>query len=150
MQVTDAIAGTYTMFCKHTISALTVALALTSCAAKQPVLYPNNHLKTVGADAALSDIESCTRLATRSGAGQNRAARTVESSATAAATGAAAGAAVGAITGNAGQGAAAGAAGGGAGGFVRGAARSRNPDPVHRRFVEKCLRDKGYEPIGWR
>ena len=73
MQVTDLIAGTYTMFCKHTISALTVALALTSCAAKQPVLYPNNHLKTVGADAALSDIESCTRLATRSGAGQNRA-----------------------------------------------------------------------------
>jgi hypothetical protein len=127
-----------------------MALAAASCAAKRPVLYPNNHLKMVGADAAQSDIETCSRLASRSGAGQNRTAKAVESSATAAATGAAAGAAVGAITGNVGQGAAAGAAGGGAGGFVRGASRSRDPDPVHRRFVEKCLRDKGYEPIGWR
>jgi hypothetical protein len=23
-------------------------------------------------------------------------------------------------------------------------------DPVFRQFVEKCLRDKGYEPIGWK
>ncbi len=138
------------MLGKKCLVILVVALTVASCAAKKPVLYPNNHLKMVGADAAQSDIEACIRLASRSGAGQNRAARTVESSATSAATGAAAGAAAGAVIGNAGRGAAAGAAGGGAGGFVRGAARSRNPDPVHRRFVEKCLRDKGYEPIGWR
>ena len=25
----------------------------------------------------------------------------------------------------------------------------QEPDPVYRNFVEKCLRDKGYEPIGW-
>ncbi len=135
---------------QNLLFALVVTLLLASCAAKRPVLYPNDHLKTVGADASQSDIDACIELASRSGAGQNRAGRVVKSSATGAATGAAAGAAVGAVTGSAGRGAAAGAAGGGAGGFVRGAARSRNPDPVYRGFVEKCLRDKGYEPIGWR
>jgi hypothetical protein len=23
------------------------------------------------------------------------------------------------------------------------------PEPVYRNFVEKCLRDQGFEPIGW-
>ena len=47
-------------------------------------------------------------------------------------------------------GAGAGAAGGAAGALTRGVIRSGDPDPVYQRFVEKCLRDKGYEPIGWR
>jgi hypothetical protein len=42
------------------------------------------------------------------------------------------------------------AAGGGTAGLIRGLCRSRDLDPaVKRRFVEKCLRDKGYEVIGW-
>ena len=27
--------------------------------------------------------------------------------------------------------------------------RRSEPDPVYRNFVETCLRDKGYQPIGW-
>ena len=42
------------------------------------------------------------------------------------------------------------AAGGAAGVLTRGVIRSGDPDPTFRRFVEKCLRDKGYEPVGWR
>ena len=30
-----------------------------------------------------------------------------------------------------------------------GCSASSEPDPTYRNFVEKCLRDKGYEPIGW-
>jgi hypothetical protein len=26
----------------------------------------------------------------------------------------------------------------------------RNPDPTYQRFVEECLREKGYQPLGWR
>ena len=37
-----------------------------------------------------------------------------------------------------------------AGGLVRGLLRWREPDPVERRFVEQCLRERGYQPIGWR
>ncbi|MBW2448714.1 MAG: hypothetical protein JRG83_22750, partial [Deltaproteobacteria bacterium] len=55
-----------------------------------------------------------------------------------------------AVRGHAGRGAATGAAGAAAGGLVRGLFRSREPDPVERRFVEQCLRDRGYQPIGWR
>ena len=24
-----------------------------------------------------------------------------------------------------------------------------NPSPVYKRFVDRCLREKGYDPIGW-
>ena len=46
--------------------------------------------------------------------------------------------------------AAAGAAGGGAASMTRSMINSGKPDPVFKRFVEQCLRDKGYLPIGWR
>jgi hypothetical protein len=34
--------------------------------------------------------------------------------------------------------------------LVRGALTSGDPDPVFRNFVDRCLREKGYDPIGWR
>ena len=64
--------------------------------------------------------------------------------------GGAAGGAAGAVVGRPGRGAAAGAAGAGAGTLTREVIRSGDPDPIFRSFVEKCLREKGYEPIGWR
>ncbi len=74
------------------------------------------------------------------------------------ATGAAAGAAVGAVGGavsggNAGRAAAVGAATGATGGFLASILHpfeSRGADPVFANFVERCLLDRGYEPIGWR
>ncbi|MBE9520168.1 MAG: cell envelope biogenesis protein OmpA, partial [Proteobacteria bacterium] len=65
-------------------------------------------------------------------------------------TGAVVGGAVGAVDGRAGKGAAVGAAGGGSAGMMRGAWKSGDPDNIERRFVEQCLRDKGYQVIGWK
>ena len=125
-------------------------LLLLGCAQKQPVLYPNSHLKSVGKEAAQADINECIQLAKDYGAGTDKGNEIVKSSANGAAVGAAGGAAVGAVTGNFGRAVAAGAAGGAAVGGTRKALDSGDPNPVFKRFVEKCLRDKGYHPIGWK
>jgi hypothetical protein len=65
------------------------------------------------------------------------------------ARGAIIGAAVGAVTGNLGEAAAIGAAGGAAAGMTR-EAFDRELDPVQKQFVDQCLRDRGYQPIGWK
>jgi len=121
-----------------------------SCALKRPVLYPNSHLKIVGTEVVQKDIDECMRLAAEHGADSGAGGEVAKKTVTGAALGAATGAAVGAVLGHAGRGAATGAAGGGAGGFIRGLIGSRDPDPLFRRFVEKCLSDKGYETVGWR
>ncbi len=43
-----------------------------------------------------------------------------------------------------------GAAAGAAGGLVRGASKASELNPVYKNFVNKCLCDKRYEPIGWK
>lgn len=121
-----------------------------ACAQKRPVLYPNHHLTTVGKAAAEADIDACIQLAKDYGANSDAGKKIATSTAAGAAIGGATGSAIGAVTGNIGRGAAAGAAGGAAGGATRQAIRSGDPDPVFKRFVEKCLQDKGYETIGWR
>ncbi len=63
--------------------------------------------------------------------------------------GAATGAAVGAVYGGAGRGAAAGAAAGVVGSTASGMFRKREPSPTFMNFVNRCLHEKGYEPIGW-
>lgn len=123
---------------------------LTGCAAQRPVLYPNSHLAMVGSDAAEKDIEACMTLARDYGAGSNKGEQVAKDTATGAAVGGATGAAVGAVVGNLGKGSAAGAAGGAAGALTRSVIRSGDPDATFQRFVERCLREKGYEPIGWR
>ena len=120
------------------------------CADKRPVLYPNSHLKSVGQEIARADIDDCIQLAKDYGTGTDKGNEIAKSSAKGAAVGAATGAAVGAVTGNFGRGLAAGAAGGAAAGGTRQALSSGDPHPVFKRFVEKCLRDKGYHPIGWK
>ena len=129
---------------------LTGLLFFAACAEKRPVLYPNSHLNRVGSQTAQADINECMRLAKESNVSEEKGGKVAKDTATGAAVGAAVGGAVGAVTGNFGRGLGAGAAGGGAGGLVRGAIRSSDPDPVFQRFVERCLRDKGYEPIGWK
>jgi outer membrane lipoprotein SlyB len=126
-----------------------VALSSLGCAAERPVLYPNPRLQEVGAAAAQQDIDDCLQKAAAAGYASNAGGRVAGSTAVGAAAGAALGAAVGAAAGQAGTGAAMGAAGGGSGGLIRGIFGSRNLDPVQRRFVDQCLRDKGYEVIGW-
>jgi outer membrane lipoprotein SlyB len=118
-----------------------------ACATPRPTLYPNEHLKAVGQTAAQQDINDCLQRA--KGYSANPEAKIAGSTAVGGATGAALGAAIGAVAGGAGQGAAMGAAGGGVWGLIGGLFRSRNLPPVQKRFVEKCLHDKGYDVIGW-
>jgi hypothetical protein len=51
--------------------------------------------------------------------------------------------------GGAGRGAAIGAATGATAGAVHGAVKSSGPSPIYKNFVDRCLREKGYEVIGW-
>ena len=126
-------------------------ITLAGCASKRPVLYPNDKLKQVGNEQAQADIDECMRLATEYGAKEDAGGKIAKDTTASAAVGAAAGAAIAAVLGgNVGRSAAAGAAGSGAATATRGAIDSGDPDAVFRSFVEKCLREKGYEAIGWR
>lgn len=125
-----------------------MAFLLSACATPGPVLYPNTHLKKVGEEQARRDIAECEELAdvyTRSEGAKDVAANTAGG----ATAGAVVGGAVGAAAGNFGRGLGIGAAGGAASGLVRGAVKVSRPSPVYKRFVERCLRERGYEPIGW-
>jgi outer membrane lipoprotein SlyB len=126
-----------------------VVLSSLACAAKRPVLYPNAQLEAVGTEAAQQDIDDCLQKAAAAGYTSNSGGQVASSTAVGAATGAAVGAAVGAVAGRAGTGAAMGAAGGGTSGLIRSIFGSRRLDPVQRRFVDQCLKDKGYEVINW-
>ena len=129
---------------------LTCAVSLFACARKRPVLYPNTYLQHVGKKQAQADIDECIRFAEDHGVKSSSEEKVAKETAKGAAVGGAVGAGVGAVVGGTGRKAAAGAAGGAAGGFTRGVFRSGDPDPVFARFVEKCLRDKGYAPVGWK
>jgi len=134
---------------RYIVPPVLVALLL-SCAQQRPVLYPNAHLKHVGKPSAEADIDECMQMAVDYGARENSGAKIAKDTGKGAAVGGAAGAAVGAVVGNLGRGAAAGAAGGGAAAMTRSALNSGKPDAVFKNFVEQCLRDKGYQPVGWR
>ena len=140
-------------------SALSVACLLTvaGCASKRPVLYPNDHYNQVGAAVADSDINACMQRADQyvqsGGQGADTAQHVGTQTAVGAGIGAASGAVGGAIGGNAGEGAAIGAASGATAGLLSGlfgASQSHGPDPVYANFVDRCLRERGYEPIGWK
>jgi hypothetical protein len=127
---------------------LVTVLLASNCASHGPVLYPNEHLKMVGEEQARRDIEECDRLAAayvKSDAGKKVAKSTVAGGA----AGTAIGAAGGAVTGNLKTGAAIGAATGGTAGLIRGISKASRPSLIHKRFVERCLRERGYDPLGW-
>ena len=106
----------------------------------------------LAATATIYDLttDECIQLAIDYGAKENRGTRVAKDTAKGAAVGGAAGTAVGAVTGNVGRGAAVGAAGSGAASMTRSMLNSGKPDQVFKKFVEQCLRNKGYQPIGWR
>jgi hypothetical protein len=132
-----------------------LSAGLAGCASHRPVLSPNEHLSRAGADTSERDIDDCIARAKvastehRTTGGENVVAGTAASSV----VGAAAGGAGGAVLGHAAQGAAAGAAGGAAASltaaFLRMLFSPKAPDTT-RPFVERCLREKGYEPAEWK
>ena len=127
-----------------------VLLALPGCAAKRPVLYPNQQIWSSGPELTNDDVDRCIQSARDFDLDTRRPERVAESTLERGTVGGAAGAAGGAVLGSAGRGAATGAAAGAAAGFVRGLFRSRDPDPLHKRYVEICLRYEGYQVIGWK
>ena len=129
---------------------LLVAIVLASCAPK-PILYPNQHYKDRGADAAHQAIEECSQMAKGAGATPSRgkAAQVAGNTAGGGAVGSAAGAVGGAITGHAGRGAMVGAASGATVGFLRGLFRRSPPSQAYKEFVQRCLKERGYDPVGW-
>jgi hypothetical protein len=48
------------------------------------------------------------------------------------------------------KGAAGGAVAGGTSGLIHGSVKDVQSSPVSKNFVDRCLREKGYEPIGWK
>ncbi len=121
-----------------------------ACGAKRPVLYPNYTLEEVRPEIAKADVEYCIAYAEQQDLGAHAGAKVAKSTATGAAIGGATGAAAGAIAGRAGRGAAIGAAAGGVASFMRGLFSAKDPEPVAKRFVERCLSERGYETLGWK
>jgi len=130
--------------------AICTTVLLSACATSQPILYPNEHAKEVGNEQVRKDINECTKLAKYSGASSSGADEVAKETAGSASEGAATGAATGAVTGNAGTAAAVGAISRGMGRFFSGMKRNKGPSPAYKEIVERCLIDKGYEPVGWK
>ena len=132
---------------------LAICLALVfscfACAAQRPILAPNEHLNEMGPEAAQRDVDECIRQAVEAGPEAARAKQIAGQTAGGAVVGAAGGAVAGAISGGPGIGAAAGAAGGATVGLLRGFFASKDLDAGQKRYTEECLRQKGYQPIGW-
>ena len=114
-------------------------VCLVGCGTKKPVLYPNAHLQSVSPDQAQYDIDECGRMAdayVKSGAGSQVA----KDAAAGGAVGGAAGAAYGSVWGGSvSKRAGAGAAAGAAAAATRGIFKSKEPSPVYKNFVNRCL-----------
>lgn len=130
-----------------------ILAGLTACASYQPVLYPNAYYLSVGKAVADRDIRECRQLAEAAGAreGNGSAGNTARKTAIGAGAGAASGAVGGAIAGAAGRGALVGAASGATWGLLSGVLGSGTSQPTsaYMNFVNRCLREKGYEVTGW-
>ena len=133
----------------HLVCLLSILL-ISACSASRPVLYPNSHLNSVGMEVAENDIAACINLAKSAGAANDKMSEVATDTAEGAVVGGVTGVAAGGVLGHAGRGAATGAAAGAAGGLTSSLFKSNKSNPVFQRIVDRCLSDKGYEPIGWK
>jgi hypothetical protein len=137
---------------RHAIVIVGVVAAVAGCASEaRPILYPNAHLSAVGQGQADADLAECRRMAAAAGAsaGSGHGEQAARDAAVGGAIGGATGAAGGAILGAPGTGAAVGAATGATANFMRSLFRRDEPSQAYRGFVDRCLRERGYEPVGW-
>ena len=130
---------------------LIIMLLVAGCAAPKPTLYPNAHFQKVGKAVADRDIDECREMAKDAGAtaSQGKSGQVAGSTAVGGAIGSAAGAVGGAVVGHPGRGAMVGAASGATAGFVRGLFRRSPPSNAYKQFVQRCLKERGYDPVGW-
>lgn len=133
-------------------SRLGVVLALAvlaGCAAPRPVLYPDERFKAVPKETVDKDIAECDAQA-KAYVQANKGRLVARRTGAGAFFGAFLGVIAGAFTGDYGRAVSEGAAMGAATGLVHGAVSANSPDAVHKRFVEYCLMEKGYRPMGWK
>jgi hypothetical protein len=135
---------------------ISLLVGILACASQRPVLSSNEHLMRVGAEVGKRDIDECIARAeaTSTESGDASTGNVVAGTATSSVVGAAAGGAGGAVVGQAAQGAAVGAVGGLVGSLMQallqGLFRPKPPRPSYQQLVDSCLRQKGYEPAGWK
>ena len=132
-------------------SFLIILLLVAGCAAPKPILYPNAHSQQVGKEVADRDIDECREMAKDAGAtaSQGKSGQVAGSTTAGGAIGSAAGAVGGAVVGHPGRGAMVGAASGATAGFLRGLFRRSPPSNTYTQFVQHCLKERGYDPVGW-
>ena len=137
-------------------SNLLIIFALTSlmaCAGPEPVVRSNLQLQLYGKDTAEREAAVCALKAERAGLhhGTNRSGNAGAGIALGVVGGAAVGASTGLIGGPTGiaLGAAAGGAVGGILGLLAGTYKPLEPQQDYAAFVERCLKEKGYETAGW-
>jgi hypothetical protein len=130
---------------------LIIMFLVAGCAAPKPILYPNDHLRQVGQEVADRDVNECREMANDAGAtaSQGKSGQVAGSTAAGGAIGSASGAVGGAVVGHPGRGAMVGAAAGATGGFLRGLFRRSPPSNACKQFVQRCLKERGYDPVGW-
>jgi len=128
-----------------------IMLLVAGCAAPKPILYPNAHSQQVGKEMADRDIDECREMAKDAGAtaSQGKSVQVAGSTTAGGAIGSAAGAVGGAVVGHPGRGAMVGAASGATAGFLRGLFRRSPPSNTYKQFVQRCLKERGYDPVGW-
>jgi hypothetical protein len=130
---------------------LIIMLLGVGCTAPKPILYPNAHLQEVGEEVANRDIGECRQMAKDAGAteSQGKSGQVAGSTTAGGAIGSAGGAVGGAVVGHPGRGAMVGAASGATVGFLRGLFRRSPSSNAYKQFVQRCLKERGYDPVGW-
>jgi hypothetical protein len=120
-----------------------------ACAHPRPVLYPDEHLKTVGKPASQKDVDECLAEA-KVYLKANPAKPIARKMARGSFIGAVMGTVTGLILGDIGQAVATGAAIGAAAGLTHGAFEAGSPDQIQRAYTQYCMEARGYRVIGWR
>lgn len=130
-------------------STLLALLLAAACAHPRPVLYPDEHLKSVGEPAAQADVDRCVADA-KAYLKANPAKKVAGHAVRGGVFGAIMGVVFGAFTGNYARAVSEGAAVGAAGGAVGGAWQAGSPDEIQQGYANRCLAEKGYSVIGWK
>ena len=135
------------------LTILFVMSSLAACAGPEPILRSNAQLQLYGKEAAEREAAVCGLKAERAGLqhGTNRSGNAGAGLALGVVGGAAVGASTGLIGGPTGIaiGAAAGGALGAVLGLLAGTYKELEPRQEYAAFVERCLKEKGYETAGW-
>jgi len=136
----------------HGVSSVMI-LVLVACAGPEPILKSTTYLQLHGQDQAEREAAVCGLKAERSGLdhGTNRSGNAGAGATLGLIGGAAVGASAGLIGGPTGIaiGAAAGGAVGTVLGLLAGTYKPLQPREDYAAFVERCLKEKGYETEGW-